>query len=143
VRNLFTQPITVAISNPTLTRPRPIRCSREASWSTENRAFYTCPECNGVLFRIPEAKVDRFRCHTGHGFTTAALLDQLEHTMEANLWEAVKSLQETTALLTETAKKMRAAGNNDSAEELEQKVDQIEERLGTLREIALANGGTA
>jgi two-component system, chemotaxis family, protein-glutamate methylesterase/glutaminase len=106
-------------------------------------SVYTCPECNGVLFRIPEGKVDRFRCHTGHGFTTAALLDQLEQTMEANLWEAVKSLQETSALLTETAEKMRDAGNNDSAEELEQKVGQIEERLETLREIALANGGAA
>jgi two-component system, chemotaxis family, protein-glutamate methylesterase/glutaminase len=106
-------------------------------------SVYTCPECNGVLFRIPEGKIDRFRCHTGHGFTTAALLDQLGQTMEANLWEAVKSLQETTALLTETAEKMRGAGNDDSAEELEQKAGEIEERLGTLREIALAKGGTA
>lgn len=35
---------------------------------------YTCPACNGVLFRIQEGAADRFRCHTGHGFSTGSLL---------------------------------------------------------------------
>jgi two-component system, chemotaxis family, protein-glutamate methylesterase/glutaminase len=60
---------------------------------------FTCPECNGVLVRLKEGKLVRFRCHTGHAFTASALLAELSLSVEEKLWEAMKSLEETTMLL--------------------------------------------
>jgi two-component system, chemotaxis family, protein-glutamate methylesterase/glutaminase len=34
----------------------------------------TCPECHGVLVRIREGSITRFRCHTGHAFSLQTLL---------------------------------------------------------------------
>jgi two-component system chemotaxis response regulator CheB len=98
---------------------------------------YTCPECHGVLFRIEEGKHDRFRCHTGHGFTTAALLDGCTVSVEATLWEAVKSLQETVALLNESAQTLRETSDEVGADALQQQANEAESRLNTLRAIAL------
>jgi two-component system chemotaxis response regulator CheB len=97
---------------------------------------YTCPECHGVLFRIEE-ETDRFRCHTGHGFTTAALLDGCAVSVEATLWQAVKSLQETIALLNEAAQKLRENGDETGSDGLQQQADEAESRLSTLRAFAL------
>jgi two-component system chemotaxis response regulator CheB len=30
---------------------------------------YTCPECHGVLVRVEQGGIPRFRCHTGHAFS--------------------------------------------------------------------------
>jgi two-component system, chemotaxis family, protein-glutamate methylesterase/glutaminase len=98
---------------------------------------YTCPECHGVLFRIEEGKHDRFRCHTGHGFTTAALLDGCTVSVEATLWEAVKSLQETVALLNESAQKLRENGDEAGSDALQQQAVEAKSRLSTLRVFAL------
>jgi two-component system chemotaxis response regulator CheB len=104
-------------------------------------SVYTCPECHGVLFRIKEGKADRFRCHTGHGFSSAALHAEQEAAAEASLWEALKTLQESGALLRELTERLGQAGDEDAARALREKADAVEERLRLLRELALAHGG--
>jgi two-component system chemotaxis response regulator CheB len=55
---------------------------------------YTCPECNGALWKIKDAKPLRFRCHTGHSFS-AHLLSQLQdRAVENALWSSLRALQE-------------------------------------------------
>ncbi len=34
---------------------------------------YNCPNCGGVLWEMKAADIKRYRCHTGHSFTSAAL----------------------------------------------------------------------
>ncbi len=102
---------------------------------------YACPDCHGVLFRIREGKTDRFRCHTGHGFSSQALLDQLAESVEENLWSAVRSVQETLALLTEAAAKLTDSGDREGAAALEQKAGEVKERLDALRTLALDDAG--
>jgi two-component system chemotaxis response regulator CheB len=105
-------------------------------------SVYTCPECNGVLFRIRDGgKLDRFRCHTGHAFSSAALLDQLTESTEATLWQAVKSLQEASALLNETASRLRETGDVANAETLVAQARALEQRLNELRSMALDHAG--
>jgi hypothetical protein len=41
---------------------------------------FTCPECHTVLVRIPEGKMSRFRCHTGHAYTDSSLLEAVMET---------------------------------------------------------------
>lgn len=37
---------------------------------------FNCPDCGGVLWEIAEGRFLRYRCHTGHAFTSAVLLAQ-------------------------------------------------------------------
>jgi two-component system, chemotaxis family, protein-glutamate methylesterase/glutaminase len=108
---------------------------------TAQPSGYVCPDCNGALFRIPEGKLDRFRCHTGHGFSTEALLTEYNDTVEGTLWQAVKSLQETAALLREAASRLSGSDDLDAGAELNKKADEVEKRLQALRTIALEEGG--
>ncbi len=102
---------------------------------------YSCPDCHGVLFRIREGNAHRFRCHTGHAYTTAALIEQCTESIEETLWQAVKTLQETSALLKEAATVVEQNGHGTAAEELLDKAAQIEQRLDGLRAMALEQAG--
>jgi len=39
---------------------------------------FTCPECQGVLAEIREGSIIRFRCHNGHAYSRAVLLQHLD-----------------------------------------------------------------
>jgi two-component system chemotaxis response regulator CheB len=52
---------------------------------------YTCPECHGVLARLREGNLLRFRCHTGHAFSGSALLASIGEQLEEKLWDAARS----------------------------------------------------
>lgn len=64
-----------------------------------NLTPFTCPECHGVLVRLIEGKIIRFRCHTGHAYTASTLLADLSTSVEETLWQAMRGLEETTLLL--------------------------------------------
>lgn len=65
-------------------------------------SFYTCPDCHGSMVAIEEGNLKRFRCHTGHAFSEAALLDQSLTKIEETLWWALAQVEEREALLQET-----------------------------------------
>ncbi len=35
---------------------------------------FACPECHGVLSKIKEGTLARYRCHTGHAYSTDTFL---------------------------------------------------------------------
>jgi two-component system, chemotaxis family, protein-glutamate methylesterase/glutaminase len=76
---------------------------------------YTCPECHGVLVKISEGKISRFRCHTGHSYTDNALLEAVMETSEETLWQVIRGLEESVMLLNDMGKKLEDAGNTDRA----------------------------
>jgi two-component system chemotaxis response regulator CheB len=45
---------------------------------------FTCPECEGVWVRITEGKIARFRCHTGHAYSSRALLSGVMEKIDAS-----------------------------------------------------------
>jgi two-component system, chemotaxis family, protein-glutamate methylesterase/glutaminase len=60
---------------------------------------YTCPECHGVLFRLTDGHRPRFRCHTGHAFSSDSLLATVTESIEENLWSAIRCIEESVMLL--------------------------------------------
>jgi two-component system chemotaxis response regulator CheB len=60
---------------------------------------FTCPECHGVLAEIREGSIIRFRCHTGHAYSLAVLLERLSVTVEQELWGAMRVMEEKQMLL--------------------------------------------
>jgi two-component system chemotaxis response regulator CheB len=60
---------------------------------------FTCPECHGALVRLEEAKLIRFRCHTGHAYTASSLLAEVSETIESMLWQSMRGLEEMNMLM--------------------------------------------
>jgi len=66
-------------------------------------SLFACPECHGVLLRMKRAHPARFRCHTGHAYSSVSLAAAFENHVEDALWNAVRALEETSMLLREMA----------------------------------------
>ncbi len=60
---------------------------------------FNCPDCGGVLWKVSEGKLLRYRCHTGHAFTSSALLTQQTVKIEETLWVALRMFEERQNLL--------------------------------------------
>ena len=61
---------------------------------------YNCPNCGGVLWELAATDVKRYRCHTGHSFTAAALLTSQTEKIEETLWMSLRMFEERKNLLT-------------------------------------------
>ncbi len=61
-------------------------------------AGFTCPDCAGPLFSVPEHSVQRYRCRIGHAWTAQSLAAQQTSAVEGALWMAVRSLEERADL---------------------------------------------
>ena len=60
---------------------------------------YSCPECHGVLTALVEGNRMRFRCHTGHAYSSDSLLAAISEKIEDGLWSAIRSIKECAMLL--------------------------------------------
>lgn len=76
---------------------------------------YNCPNCGGVLWEMDNPDVQRFRCHTGHSFTAAALLDSQNEKIEETLWVSLRMLEERKNLLNNMDKKERGSSRKKNA----------------------------
>jgi two-component system chemotaxis response regulator CheB len=66
---------------------------------------YNCPNCGGVLWEVEHPDVQRYRCHTGHSFTAAALLTSQSERIEETLWISLRMFEERKNLLNNMADK--------------------------------------
>ncbi len=72
---------------------------------------FNCPDCGGVLWQI-ERDFLRYRCHTGHAFTSAVLLAQQTAKIEETLWVALRMFEERQNLI---ATMGQSHGNSSSS----------------------------
>lgn len=86
---------------------------------------FACPECKEALVSINEGEMMRFRCHTGHAYTTSTLLAGVTVQVEEKLWEAMQGLEATDMLLRQIAAHYQNRGNEESASLFQQKAKEI------------------
>jgi two-component system chemotaxis response regulator CheB len=102
---------------------------------------YTCPECHGVLVRVGQGGIPRFRCHTGHAFALDSLLASTTESVEETLWSALRAIEETVLLLREAAQREHGSstGAHDArlASRFEQKACEAEARAALIRQAVL------
>lgn len=60
---------------------------------------YTCPECHGVLSRLQNDKIIRYRCHTGHAYSADTLMAAITEKIEDGLYSAIRAMDESIMLL--------------------------------------------
>jgi two-component system chemotaxis response regulator CheB len=92
----------------------------------------SCPECGGALWELG-VKPPRFRCHTGHSYTAAALFDGQDDTVEEALWVAIRALHEKQLLLGRLIQSSKDSGRNSALREYEAASEGLESQQGTLR----------
>lgn len=97
------------------------------------RSFITCPECNGSLTEMEEGGLLRFRCHVGHAYSQDSMLAAQAAALEAALWAAARSLEESAAL----AHRMAERSTGDLARRFEEKATAMEQHVTTITRILL------
>lgn len=77
---------------------------------------FNCPGCGGVLWKIKKDNSLRFRCHTGHAYTAAALLAEQTEKIEETMWSALRMFEERKNLLTEMAQEKKGISSKSALE---------------------------
>lgn len=80
---------------------------------------FTCPDCNGGLWEVSDAKPRRFRCHTGHAYTLRTLQEAQAEGTDTALWNAIRGLDEKEMLLREVATQHLQEGDAAEAARLQ------------------------
>lgn len=92
----------------------------------------SCPECGGALWELGYHPL-RYRCHTGHSYTAAALIEAQNETIEGALWVSIRALHEKQLLLAQRALVSKNAGAHQVAEEYELANKELESHKDALR----------
>ena len=104
---------------------------------------FTCPECHGALLQIKNGSLTRFRCHTGHAFSSESLLAALAESSENALWNALRALEETMLLLTHLAQHASSANQSQRATALQQEIQREQKRAVMIRALIAQRGSIA
>jgi two-component system chemotaxis response regulator CheB len=100
-------------------------------------AELVCPICQGVLTEAAPGLFEHFRCHVGHTFSLAGLVDQQSEEMERALWAAVRALEEGSAL----SGRLAARAHGELAGRFSEKAGTQRQQAELIRQILL-HGGT-
>ncbi|HVJ29997.1 MAG TPA: hypothetical protein VNA66_06760 [Gammaproteobacteria bacterium] len=100
----------------------------------------SCPECHGSLVEIREGPIVRYRCHTGHAFSTGALLADTDMEIEKSFWSAVRAVEERSFLLRTLEQRAREAGQGALADRLAADAARDEAHAQGVRRLAVERG---
>lgn len=100
---------------------------------------YTCPECHGVLSKIMDGNIARFRCHTGHAYSTDTLMATLTEKIEDGLYNAIRGMDESILLLNHIGDHYAEANQPNLAAIYFKKAREAEERSNLVRKAVLSH----
>jgi two-component system, chemotaxis family, protein-glutamate methylesterase/glutaminase len=95
---------------------------------------YTCPECHGVLLQLKEGGILRFRCHTGHAYSSGTLLEESQKMAEDTLRGAIRSLEERILLLRQLAEHLKSNNHGVDAAPFLQEIEKAERKADLVRQ---------
>ncbi len=93
------------------------------------RTPLTCPDCGGVLWEVNGPERPRYRCHTGHAFTEAALVDGQAEATEVALMTALRTMEERARLLRKMDREEGRSAYAERAGELERHAERVRDLL--------------
>ena len=99
---------------------------------------FTCPECHGVLLRMKEEGLVRFRCHTGHAYTLESLLAELDESVEDAIWNALRCVQEQKLLMRHLSDHLASVKEIGAAEHVLTKAQQASRRSEVLNSLLIS-----
>jgi two-component system chemotaxis response regulator CheB len=96
---------------------------------------FNCPGCGGVLWQIDNGVPLRYRCHTGHAYTSETLLAEQTDKIEETMWIALRMFEERKNLLTTLAKTQKGT----PAKIAQERAEQSQIHIDRIRQIIMAN----
>lgn len=97
----------------------------------------TCPECSGSLTESDEGGLLRFCCHVGHAFTAEGMIAEQAEALEAALWTAVRTLEESEML----ARRMASRSEPRMASRFTEKAEAMKQHAAVIRNVLLSGEG--
>ncbi|WP_353682538.1 chemotaxis protein CheB [Mesorhizobium sp.] len=130
-----------------------VAAQEHSAMSNEDRlgelSLFVCPECHGPLWEIEDGDMLRYRCHTGHAFTSDAMLEAQSAETDQILWSLLRAHQQRAAFTrrmadreSELARVDMAAKLQERSREHEADAEVIERILESRRGIVAENGAT-
>ena len=101
-------------------------------------SVFTCPECSGTLFQTRESSL-HFRCRVGHAYSPDSLLAEQTGSVEAALWTAIRTLEESANLSERLAERARADGRVRSERQFREHQENTEQHSRTLRNLLISD----
>jgi len=101
---------------------------------------FTCPECHGALWQIPDGGMLRYRCHVGHAFTAETVLSALDGEVDNMLERLLRSHQQRAALAHRMAEQERGRNRENLAGQLEGRAREYEEDAEVIRRMVQRHG---
>jgi two-component system chemotaxis response regulator CheB len=93
----------------------------------------SCPDCDGVLFRLDGEPGPRFRCRVGHAWSPGSLAAEQADGVEVVLWAALRALEEKAALQRWLADTADASGRRHAARTHRRTAERSGSEAGLLR----------
>jgi len=100
---------------------------------------YTCPECHGVLSRLQNDNIIRYRCHTGHAYSADTLMAAITEKIEDSLYSAVRGMDESIMLLNHMGDHYAEANQPNLAAVYFKKAKEAQERSEWVRKAVQLN----
>ena len=100
-------------------------------------SVFSCPECHGVLLELKEGNHTRFRCHTGHAYSTDSLLANINEKIGESLWSTVRALEEGGLLMRHMADHLSESENGDTADMFLNRAKETQRRAELVRQAAM------
>ena len=100
---------------------------------------FTCPDCHGVLSKIKDGSRSRFRCHTGHAFSAAALLATVTENIEESLYSAMRGVEESIMLLNHIGDHFAEVNQPKLAAVFFKKAKEAQNRAQIVRQVVLTH----
>ncbi|MGK3980920.1 chemotaxis protein CheB [Sorangium sp. So ce118] len=101
---------------------------------------FTCPDCGGNLVRNGDGAILSFRCKVGHRYTPEGLENEQDEALEAALWVALRTIEDTAALARRMATRAGERNQVHMVAHFEEKVRAAEERGALVRRALLGAG---
>jgi two-component system chemotaxis response regulator CheB len=97
---------------------------------------FNCPHCDGVLWEVEDGPMLRYRCHTGHAYTSRTLDKAQEEALDHQLFTTLRAHRGRAELLRRMSARIGGAGR----ELMERRATLVEEDAERLEAIVKQRG---
>jgi two-component system chemotaxis response regulator CheB len=98
-------------------------------------SVFTCPECSGTLFELTEEGIGHFRCRVGHAYSYESLESSQLVAVEAAMWTALRTLEESLAFRRHLLERAGRRGLTAVAERYEETIREQTSQADVLRRV--------
>lgn len=98
---------------------------------------FTCPDCHGVLTELRDGKRPRYRCHTGHAFSSDSLLATVTENIEESMWSSIRGIEESIMLLNHMGQHLSDEHQTELAMLYFRKAREARERVEMVRQAVM------